>query len=241
MSVSVSLFKRAIRTANVHRHKGDALTRADRYEEAREAYSEALRQLDLALDEFARTSRAPAGPLSDETAAAKAADGLASADYADLLGMRGGVLRRLGRLDEALNSYRQGAAIEVQLNLTTTYNRSNAVKLALISGDSTVADAQDELLSLRNSIEATLNNDELAAQSAWMWADLGDTYLLIGDHHAAIKAYHEFTAKARTDSPVTTLSVLREIVAGLHKSGDPAAGRVARDLARVEQSLGDSS
>jgi tetratricopeptide (TPR) repeat protein len=209
----------------------------DRANEAREAYLIALQYLDQALDDTSSQVGQPTGAPSPRGTAHNAPGAAVWADYAELFGMRGGVLRRLGRLLDALESYRRGAEIERRWNLAATYNRGNAVKLSLISGESTVADAREDLLALRNSIETTLTNDPVAAQDAWMWADLGDTQLLLGDYLAAADAYREFIAKARTDSPTTMFSVLYEIAAALRNNHDPDVGRVAGDLDRVVKLL----
>jgi hypothetical protein len=72
------------------------------------------------------------------------------------------------------------------------------------------------------------------ADDAWAWADLGDIRLLLGDDLEAASAYRTFAAKARTDSPATTLSVLGQLVSALEAHGDQDAARITASLRRVE-------
>jgi tetratricopeptide (TPR) repeat protein len=220
----------AVRTVTLHRRKGDALARAGRDQDAKEAYNTALSLLNEALGGLGISFAEPAAShaFSDVNVAA---------DVADLLAMRGGILRRLGRVEEALESYRRGADWEASQDLPATYSRTNAVKLALIAGDRTVAQVHDELVALRTALERRLSTDERAADDAWLWADLGDVRLLLGDDNGAESAYRAFLRKARTDSVATTLSVLRQIVDALDAYGDADAERVAASLGNIEGTL----
>ena len=167
-----------------------------------------------------------------------------ASDVAELLGVRGGVLRRLSGVGvaeaqlEALASYRRGAAIEASHHLAQTYNRGNAMKLALITGEGTVAGLRSDLRALRDALASRLATDERAADDAWLWADMGDARLLLGETGDAASGYEAFAAKARTDSPATTLAVITDIVGALQEHGDPAANAIAAALADVAATLG---
>jgi tetratricopeptide (TPR) repeat protein len=212
------------RTVTLHRRRGDALTRAGRDDEANQAYEKALRVIDGAM----------ADPSVMEEAAV---DPVKAADVADLLGVRGGLLRRLGRLDKALESYQAGAEIETRHNLPVTYNRANAAKVALISGNRSLGQLHEELVALGEALERRLSTDERAADDAWLWADLGDVRLLLDDEDGAVAAYRTFGAKARTDSPTSALAVLRQIANALAAHGDVAADRIAKGARRIENLL----
>jgi hypothetical protein len=140
-------------------------------------------------------------------------------------------------LADALRSYRRGARIETAFNLPETYNRSNALKLALITGEATLEEERDDLIALRDVLERRLATDEHAADDAWLWADLGDTALLLGEERPAISAYTTFVEKARTDSPAATLSVLRTVVEALKAHKDQNAPVVEAAIDRVEALL----
>ena len=212
-------FDETIRTARLNRRKGDALASRHRDEEALKAYEVALRALNHELE--LGTSSKP--------------------DAAELYGMLGGLLRRAGRLDEALDSYRLGGAIEKEAGLATTYNRSNAIKLGLIAGAATLDDLRSDLDELRVAIERTIRENEHAASDAWTYADLGDTWLLVGDVPRAIDAYRTFNERARSDSARTTLSVLHEIGTALEARGDARAGTFQSNLLHIEAVLASAS
>lgn len=217
----------------LNRRKGDALAARDSREGALNAYGNAIELADEALSLLGVTSDADA--VVD--------DGVAS-DAAEWFGIRGGLLRRMGELgekgalDDALRSYRQGARFETARELPATYNRANAIKLALINGSGTLEDERDNLIALRDVLEHRLANDEQAADDAWLWADLGDTTLLLGEERRAVSAYRTFAEKARTDSPATTLNVLRTLVATLSARDDEGASVVEAALKRVESVFG---
>jgi Trypsin-like peptidase domain len=224
------------RTVTLNRRKGDALATRGNREGAIEAYRNAITGADEALQLL--------GVAADMDADSRAAmEEKTAQDAAEWLGIRGGLLRRAGELGddkahaEALLSYRLGAEIETALNLPATYNRSNAIKLALISGEATLQEQRDDLLSLRDVLERRLATDEQAADDAWIWADLGDTELLLGQERSAFSAYATFADKARTDSPAATLNVLRELVETLKEHEDQGAPALEAALDRVEDLL----
>ena len=216
-----------LRNVTLQRRKGDALARAGQVDASKQAYELAVSLLDRVLEgiQASRVERDSRPTDSDIGAAA---------DMADMFGMRGGLLRRIGRLADALESYKHGAKIEYDNDLPATYNRTNAIKLALIMGVSTIEDLRDDLQKLRAALEGRLSTDERVAVEAWAWADLGDIRLLLGDDLEAASAYRTFAAKARTDSPTATLSVLGQVVSALEAHSDPDAARIAASLRRVE-------
>jgi tetratricopeptide (TPR) repeat protein len=222
------------RTVTLNRRKGDALaTRGDR-DGAIEAYRNAIKSADEALQLL--------GIAVDVEADSAVEDNVAS-DAAEWLGIRGGLLRRVGELGDdaaladALRTYRRGAKIETACNLPATYNRGNAIKLALTSGEATLEEERDDLIALRDVLERRLATDEHAADDAWLWADLGDAALLLGDERPAFSAYTTFAEKARTDSPAATLNVLRTLVKALKQREDPGAPALEAALDRVEALL----
>jgi hypothetical protein len=216
------------RAVQLLRRKGDAMTGRGDVARATVAYTTAREHAEEALAVLGVRPDADAASLPDRSTAG---------DAAEWLGIRGGFLRRIGDRDNALASYRSGAAIEEHWELAETYNRANAVKLALTIGEATLAGQRDPLARLRDILETRLSTDEQAADDAWLWADLGDMLLLLEEPDAALSAYRTFTNKARTDSPATALRVLHEVVDGLTANGDPSAPAVAESLAEVERRL----
>jgi hypothetical protein len=206
-----------VRTVTMHRRKGDALARTGNEPAAMRAYQDALRVVGDALMETR-----PDSPNFD-------------VNRAELLGTQGGLLRRAGRMREALESYRRGAAHEIASGSAVTYNRVNAIKLALIAGDQTVSGLQPDLEDVQRSLEERLSVDQRAADDGWLWADLGDVRLLRGDPDGAARAYRSFAAKATSGSPSSTLSVLDEIVKALNLHGDESAVQVADSVKRMKR------
>src|SRR4051812_49429313 len=100
----------------LQRRKGDAFARRNSIDRAVEAYTTARVQADEALTLL--------GVSVDAGHVALAADRSTAAEAAEWLGIRGGILRRIGgfgtpdALGDALDSYRAGAAVEQQWELT---------------------------------------------------------------------------------------------------------------------------
>src|SRR6266545_2139598 len=211
------------------RQKGDTLRSRGDLSGANEAYEGSLEALDRALD--ARSVALPT-PQQDVILSNSSLDEAEKA--ADLLGSRGGLLRRLNREEEALQTYLAGAEIERKYSLKVTYNRLNAIKLSLLSGKATLRDEHPYLLELCDTLEKRLTTDEQAADDAWLWADLGDCRLLLGDTQGAEEAYRVFVQKAETRSPSTTFAVLRDIAQALLAADDPKAEQLKIALQRVE-------
>lgn len=219
-----------LRNVALQRQKGDALTRTGRLEDAAKAYNLSVSRLDEAITSL------PAS-LIDPGSHRSGIDPETASDAAEFFGSRGGLLRRLGRLSDALESYRLGADIENRYHLPATYNRTNAIKLALITGGQTVEQSVPELEKLQSVLAELLSTNENVADDAWRWADLGDVRLLLGDDAGAGSAFRTFAAKARTDSPRLTLSVLREIAGALEEHGDESAQRILASISKVEDML----
>lgn len=203
------------------RSRGDALRRSGRAEEAGAEYTRAL---DLVR-----------ARLHDAEVAGNAAE------QANLLGMQGGFQRRLGDSAAALESYRSGAEIEAAGNLPSTYNRTNAVKLELMTDDPPprrLVDLTADLQDLRRVLATGSTRDTRVTDDAWSWADLGDVHLLLGDDAAAIDAYRTFADKARTTSPAVTLQVIKDLAAAMRSHEDPDAARVDASVRAAERVLG---
>lgn len=97
-----------------------------------------------------------------------------------------------------MESYRAGAAVERTFDLPATYNRANTIKLGLQAGAFTLDEAQAQLRELREVLERKLAADERAADDAWLWADLADCRLLLGDVEQATEAYLIFVQMVRS-------------------------------------------
>jgi predicted negative regulator of RcsB-dependent stress response len=197
-------------SAAVERTRGDRFARTGRDDEARRAYVDSLDLLNEALKVI---EAHPSDDVPDVD------------DKIEMLGMRGGILRRLGDLAGALDSYNQGADVEEKYQRSTTYNRVNALKGMLETGALRLADVEHRLRSTAEALSTTLKNPAEAKKS-WLWADLGDCLALLGDLKGAEIAYRNFINMAETRAPDTTLRVLRDLATRLRESNDPDAHRV---------------
>jgi tetratricopeptide (TPR) repeat protein len=209
-----------LRRATLERKKGDAKRKQGRAAEAEQDYR---RGLEI-IEDFLATD-------------ADLGAGLEPADGAELFGLRGGLLHRTDQLPEALQSYERGAEFERTADLASTYNRTNAVKLALVRGSRTAEQLQEVVGTAEKALSTRLRQDEEAAEDAWLWADLGDVRLLRGDVEGATEAYTVFARKASTGSPATTLEMLERVAAALEQHEDPAAGEVRAAVDRVRPLL----
>lgn len=219
--------------AALQRRKGDALDKRARDDDAAIAFQIALEFLNQALSLIQEHGGDVfLAPKNDERV-----DTLLVNESIEVLGSRGGVLRRLDRTSEALESYRDGADVERNHGVHSTYNRTNALKLAILSHDRTLAELKPELLELRNVLSGVLDNDVEAAEKAWNWADLGDCNALLGDWEAASTAYITFINKAETHSPETTLSMLMQLESALCEVNDPGADSVTQSIVSIRNRL----
>ena len=126
-------------------------------------------------------------------------------------------------LEDALESYRRGARIETKYELSSTYNRTNALKLALITGTATVAQERDALVELRDVLDRRLAADVQAADDAWLWADLGDVTLLLGTSE---RRYRLHDLRREGTDELACVDVERPTRSRCRAQGAPRSGRV---------------
>jgi tetratricopeptide (TPR) repeat protein len=219
--------------ARTQRKKGDALHDVGREEPALSAYREGLAALTDALalirpdEEALQTASIP---LSDDQ------KDIVN-ELVELHGARGGMLQRLGLLDEALASYTTGAALEERFAFSTIYNRLNMVKYSLLTGKQQLHELEPQIQALAALIEANLRADRGTSDSGWSWADLGDCLTLLGRPTEARRAYASFVSKAEIRSPERTLDVLQAIASRLEDLSDPDAPRLKQAVKTIQDEL----
>ena len=219
--------------AKSQRKKGDAFRKVGRDEEARVAYRSGM----IALTEALEMLRSDAEEIGSSNPPLESAQKLILNELVEMFGARGGLLQRLGLLDEALNNYRQGAALEDRFALPSTYNRLNVIKQSLLQGETRLGVLEPQIQALATHIKSSLEADKSLSDQGWAWADLGDCLALLGNIEEAGKAYWTFIAKAEIKSPERTLDVLKEIAAKLEASADPDAGRLQKAVELLESGL----
>jgi tetratricopeptide (TPR) repeat protein len=151
-------------------------------------------------------------------------------ELVELYGSLGGILRRMEDKENALVNYELGSTIEERFNLASTYNRLNTIKYKLLTHTATLDEMQQDLQKLAGHIERQLAIDSKLSDSAWSWADLGDSRLLTGDLDGARQAYRTFVSKAETKSPATALGVLTEVARTLEGGTDPKAVQATKNI-----------
>ena len=211
------------RKVKLHRKRGDALREAGQEEEAAKDYRNVLAM----LKEMIAILTAVPSSAKDEPEAWVG-------ELIEAYGLSGGMHRRLGELQDALEAYQEGAKLEEGSSAVSTYNRVNAVKLALLSGAASLRTQQPAIDALESFLTHQLTETQQLSDSAWSWADLGDCRALRGDVSGAEQAYRMFVEKAGSQAPKTTLAMLQEIVRALQMAGDPNEAPVAQALSALE-------
>jgi tetratricopeptide (TPR) repeat protein len=124
-------------------------------------------------------------------------------ELADTYGMMGGLERRCGRLEKALECYERGNDYESQ-DLASTYNIGNVIVLSiLVKLQNPTAEPLKGLVAtmieiLEKKVEGV---DASRVDEWWAWSDLGQMYLLAGEPSKAQSAYNRglATSPAVTD------------------------------------------
>lgn len=147
-------------------------------------------------------------------------------DLAESYGMRGGVLRRLRRRKEAIQSYVDGAKHEQDEEFGTddTYNLVNSVVLPLSEAPSLLDDDEyrmrllSSVRQLRRQIRGTRSND------FWAQADLARCLVLLGNLEEAKACIDRFVQlPGSNDGYATTVQALRELGEALASADRPEA------------------
>ena len=188
------------------RKDGDAEAKMDEHGEAVEKWT-------LALDK----ALAIKGAL-DSSEPAK--------ERAELLGVIGGLLVRLGSEQQALASYEEGAGVERAASLPSFYNRGNEIRIKLLHDErATLASVRPQLQELLALIEKEQQDTAVAAQS-WIWAEHADACALLGDIASARTSYKAYRSKAGANEVRVTREALERLHARLKERNDPDASRL---------------
>ena len=223
------------REAMLYRKHGDALRRQDKGDEAAKEYRLGVEVLDKVLD---RLLREPSWLNLEKFSSEALPEQLVIAkELVEAWGARGGLLRRIGESRAALDSYQNGAELESQFVPSSTYNRVNVVKYALLAGLKSMTDIEPDIRSLEKLLTLQLAKNPELSDSGWAWADLGDCRALLGDLAGAERAYRTFVEKARSNAPNSTLEILREIVSKLDETRDSRTDVVRESLNALQRRL----
>jgi hypothetical protein len=212
--------------AKTFRKKGDSLRKLGREELALKTYEDGVNEARSAINELGNSQ--PSDSKEELEVAL---------EFVETYGVLGGLLQRLGKLQESLDSYTEGALMEERYNLSSTYNRLNAIRLELLSGTSQLRNLTQKIRALAKFIENCLRNDSALSDKGWAWADLGDCRALLNDLKGAQEAYDVFIAKAEIKSPERTLDVLRQISEKLKQTADPDADHLNKAIQLLDERM----
>ncbi|MCX6876524.1 MAG: caspase family protein [Verrucomicrobia bacterium] len=215
------------------RKRGDAHRKALREDSALEAYRAGVSALNDAL-ELLRPETTQLELLKPPQSGSR---GTLVGELVETFGARGGLLKRLGMLEESLASYAEGAILENRFALPSTYNRLNTVKSTLLAGGKQLHELEPQIQELATLIKTSLDSDQSLSDSGWAWADLGDCMALLGNLDEARTAYSSFMSKAEIRSPDRALEVLNDIAKKLKESGDPDSRRLEDAIDLLKSAL----
>jgi hypothetical protein len=159
---------------------------------------------------------------------------------ADLLGMVGGNLRRLNRLEDALRAFEAGRPYEEdsRWGVYSSYNLVNAVTLPLEAGTKSpseqTAALQRAVQTLRGQTQGERRMDR------WAWADLAQCQLLLRDVAGATESYQRFIELGDLSSVESAVSVLRRLHTALG-SRDPETANALEEGIRFLESRGTAT
>jgi tetratricopeptide (TPR) repeat protein len=207
--------------AKLYRKKGDAFRKTGREEEAAKAYQSGVEELNKALEHLSEMEK----ESSPETFKNSVVP-----EFVETFGAKGGLLQRLGKISETLDSYSKGAELEEKFELSNTYNRLNVVKQELLTGNKTIHSLEPQIRRLEHILNDRMATESTLSDSGWTWADLGDCRTLLGDLTGAEEAYEKFMRKAEIKSPERTLAVLTDIAEKLSQTGDSSAGHLTEAI-----------
>jgi tetratricopeptide (TPR) repeat protein len=148
-------------------------------------------------------------------------------EYSDALGMRGGVLRRMGRDEEALAGFVAGSQFELdpRFGVMNSYATVNALKMTSL-GDTPHSDELD-VPAIDGAVEMLKHQiDGPRGQDRWAYADLGDCHLMRGDTDEAMAAYERFAELSTEGHLTSAYDVLVDLHEQLERRGDLRAAAV---------------
>jgi tetratricopeptide (TPR) repeat protein len=130
---------------------------------------------------------------------------------ADCYGREGGIYRRKGRLQEALESYRKGRDIEQdpKYEITDSYNLTNSLVIPILLDPGNLEAIQGDFLRAAEIVNKQVRGKR--RDQWWAWADLGLLALLSRQPELALRAYQQYPSTgARSSDYASTIAVLQQ-------------------------------
>lgn len=175
--------------------KVKVLRQLGQLDKARETLQPTIEQLESALREMEQ--RKHDGKLENYEIVRR--NGIAS-KLADCYGIRGGLQRRSGALEDALSSYKSGREIEQdpQYAISDSYNLVNELLLCILNNPAEIESLRTHIKEAESIVTKQVRADR--HDQWWAWADLGLLNLLARNPTEAEHSYRQFWAVGARDS-----------------------------------------
>jgi tetratricopeptide (TPR) repeat protein len=156
---------------------------------------------------------------------------------ADCHGRKGGIYRRKGELEKALESYRLGWDQEQKYEIVDSYNLTNALMLSVLLDPAALTAKQEEIKRAADTVERQVRSTR--GDQWWAWADLGLLSLLRRDTASwqkAQAAYEQYAlAGARAPDFASTIGVLQQCHDQLAATAPDVAHAMNKAIAFLNQ------
>jgi tetratricopeptide (TPR) repeat protein len=151
-------------------------------------------------------------------------------ELADCWGMKGGIHRRAGELEQALAAYLRGCEFEKD----DSYNLVNSIVVELLIHPDRLGALLPRIETARTEVERQIRSHR--SGQWWAWADLGLLGLLLDDLADAEQAYRQFTRTgARPSDYDSAISVLEQLAEKFAGGSEPARARLDRGIALLRR------
>jgi hypothetical protein len=185
----------------------------------------------------------PSGKASNY--ALKGGEATLAKHVADIYGRRGGLLRRLNRIEDAIASYRLGAQLEARgldLGFENTYCTGNSIVTQIETenrrasrSENPPPDLQTELAEALEVVRSQIE-DGGRKNDAWAWADRVMLTTLLGHEgwqRAAMKHISIYAGLAQVWVMESSVRVFRSVGAHLKNMDDPGFERMAWTIEKI--------
>jgi tetratricopeptide (TPR) repeat protein len=159
-----------------------------------------------------------------------------AAELSNCYGVRGGLLRRTGALEDSLSSYRTGCEIEQdsRYGISNSYNLVNELVLQILTKPTSIDSLQPKILDAVSIVSKQVTGDR--HDQWWAWADLGMLNILALRIPDAELAYKRYWATGARDADFTSSrSTLEQIRDALEVSGPNIHDAIDAMLPKIVQ------
>ena len=214
--------------------KGSAQTNRDF-----EDYDDALKDLDAAIAQLEPILRNLETKKPEQIDQYEVLRFKLARELADCFGMKGGIYRRQGKLEDAEEMYKVGCKYEEDYKLPDTYNRTNVIVLRLVRAPDDHEELGSIILESRDIVQDQVKGKN--KNKWWAWADLGLLNLLSVNlketeqstlyRKEAHQAYEQFkNTGARMQHFESTIEVLNQLKQGFEKVDESTSLQIQEEI-----------